>query len=113
MKKNKSIWSEKAKLLTKELHNEISIDNYSWHKLRGNKKRRSGELIISAISQLINEGDEKEIESLLIIKTTSQNINSVKDLIEEHHNYDIPEIIDINASILNDSYQEWFNQVLK
>ena len=65
MQKNKSIWSEKAKLLAKELHNEITIDNYSWHKLRGNKKRRSGELIISAISQLINEGDEKEIESLL------------------------------------------------
>tara|TARA_B100000579_G_scaffold431676_1_gene447147 strand:- start:35 stop:292 length:258 start_codon:yes stop_codon:yes gene_type:complete len=64
-KKDKSIWSEKAKLLTKELHNEISIDNYNWHKYRGNKKRRSAELIISAISQLINDGNEIEIESLL------------------------------------------------
>ena len=64
-KKNKSIWSEKAKLLAKELHNEIGLDNYNWHQFRGNKQRRSAELIISAISQLINDGNEKEIESLL------------------------------------------------
>ena len=65
MNEPNSIWTEKAKLLTKELHNEISIDNYSWHKFRGNKKRRSAELIISAISQLINNGDDLEIENLL------------------------------------------------
>ena len=63
--KNKSIWSEKAKLLTKDLHNEISLNNYNWHKFRGNKQRRSAELIISALSQLINDGDEIEIENLL------------------------------------------------
>ena len=62
---NKSIWSEKAKLLAKDLHNEIIIDNNNWHKYRGNKKRRSAELIISAISQLINNGDDAEIEDLL------------------------------------------------
>ena len=64
-KKNTSNWSEQAKLLTKELHNEISLNNYNWHKYRGNKQRRSAELIISALSQLINEGDEVEIENLL------------------------------------------------
>ena len=64
-KKNKSIWSDKAKLLAKELHNEISLDNYNWHQFRGNKQRRSAELIISAISHLINDGDEVEIENLL------------------------------------------------
>ena len=64
-KKNKSIWSEKAKSLAKDLHNEISLDNYNWHQFRGNKQRRSAELIISAISQLINDGDEVEIENLL------------------------------------------------
>ena len=64
-KNNKFIWSDKAKLLAKDLHNEISLDNYNWHQFRGNKQRRSGELIISAISQLINEGDDVEIENLL------------------------------------------------
>ena len=63
--KNKYVWSEKSKSLAKELHNEISLDNYNWHKFRGNKQRRSAELIISAISQLINDGDEIEIEKLL------------------------------------------------
>tara|TARA_B100000579_G_C22093905_1_gene515805 strand:+ start:175 stop:432 length:258 start_codon:yes stop_codon:yes gene_type:complete len=64
-KKNKSIWSEKARSLSKDLHDELSIDNYNWHQFRGNKKRRSAELIISAISQLINDGEEIEIEILL------------------------------------------------
>ena len=65
IKKDKYTWPEKVKLLAKELHDEISLDNYDWHKFRGNKQRRSAELIISAISQLINNGDEKEVESLL------------------------------------------------
>ena len=65
LKKDNHIWPEKVHLLAKELHNEISLNNYNWHKFRGNKQRRSAELIISAISQLINEGDEVEIETLL------------------------------------------------
>ncbi len=65
VKKNKFIWSEKVQSLVKELHNEISLNNYNWHKFRGHKQRRSAELIISAISQLINNGDDKEIEDLL------------------------------------------------
>ncbi len=65
LKKNKFLWSEKVYLLTKQLHKEISLDNHNWHKFRRNKQRRSAELIISAISQLINDGDEKEIEDLL------------------------------------------------
>ena len=77
-KENKSIWSEKAKLLAKELHNEIRIDNYNWHKYRGNKQRRSAELITSAISQLINNGDEIEIETLL-----SQAILWIKEDIKD------------------------------
>tara|TARA_B100000965_G_scaffold277920_1_gene235725 strand:+ start:2434 stop:2685 length:252 start_codon:yes stop_codon:yes gene_type:complete len=63
--KNNSIWSEKAISIAKELHNEISLDNHNWHQFRGNKQRRSAELIISALSQLINDGDEVEIENLL------------------------------------------------
>ena len=65
MQKHKSIWSERIRLLTKELHDQISLNNYNWHQFRGNKKRRSAELIVSAISQLVNDGDEREIETLL------------------------------------------------
>ena len=49
LKKSTYIWPEKIQLLAKELHNEISLNNYNWHKFRGNKQRRSAELIISAI----------------------------------------------------------------
>ena len=65
LKKNKYIWTEKIQSLVKELHDELSLDNYNWHKYRGNKQRRSAELIISAISQLINDGGDEEIEDLL------------------------------------------------
>tara|TARA_B100000579_G_scaffold1817_1_gene1419 strand:+ start:1278 stop:1535 length:258 start_codon:yes stop_codon:yes gene_type:complete len=65
IKKYNYKWSEKVKSLARDLHNEVSLDNYNWHKYRGNKQRRSAELIISAISQLINNGDENEIEELL------------------------------------------------
>ncbi len=64
-KKNKSIWPDKANLLVKELHQEIALDNYNWHQFRGNKQRRSAELIVSALSQLMNDGDEVEIVKLL------------------------------------------------
>ena len=64
-KEKKSIWSEKAKLLAKDLHNELSLDNYNWHQFRGNKHRRSAELITSSLTQLIHDGDEVEIETLL------------------------------------------------
>ena len=64
-KETKSKWSEKAKLLIKELHNEIGLNNYNWHQFRGNKQRRSAELITSALSQLIQDGNEVEIETLL------------------------------------------------
>ena len=65
IKKNNYIWSEKVQSLAKELHQEISLNNYNWHEFRGNKQRRSAELIIAAISQLMNEGDDLEIETLL------------------------------------------------
>ena len=65
LRKSTYIWPEKIQLLAKELHNEISLNNYNWHEFRGNKQRRSAELIISAISQLINDGDDTEIEDLL------------------------------------------------
>ena len=65
LKKNKYIWPKEIHLLLKELHNEISLTSNNWHKFRGNKQRRSAELIIAALSQLIHDGDDAEIEDLL------------------------------------------------
>ncbi len=58
-------WTKRAKELTKKLHEEITLNNYNWHKFRANKKRRSAELIISAMSQLMNQGKDSEVEELL------------------------------------------------
>ena len=79
MKHDKSIWTEQAKSLAKDLHAELSINNYTWHKFRGNKYRRSAELMISAISLLINNGDEAEIEILL-----KQAISWIRDDIKDN-----------------------------
>ena len=79
MKDNNSLWSLKAKQLTKELHNEISLNNYSWHKFRASKERRSAELIMSAMSQIINNGDDLEIENLL-----NQAIRWIKEEIKDN-----------------------------
>ncbi len=76
--KNNNIWPEKVQLLVRELHEEIRLSNYNWHKFRGNKQRRSAELIISAISQLINDGEDTEIEDLL-----SQAILWIKEDIKD------------------------------
>tara|TARA_Y100001968_G_scaffold300513_1_gene311988 strand:- start:186 stop:443 length:258 start_codon:yes stop_codon:yes gene_type:complete len=66
MPKNKNhLWTKTAISLAKELHDEISLDNHNWHQFRGNKQRRSAELIISALSQLMNDGEDIEIERLL------------------------------------------------
>ena len=64
-RKDKLILSENAKLLAKQLHEEISLDNHNWHQFRGDKYRRSAELIISSLSQLINNGEDEEVISLL------------------------------------------------
>ena len=78
LKRNKNIWPEKVKLLSRELHKEISLNNYNWHQFRANKQRRSAELIISALSQLINDGDEEEIKILL-----SQAILWIKEEVKD------------------------------
>ena len=51
---------------------------------------------------------DKEI--MLIIKSTSDNIQEIKETILELHNYDTPEIISINFDIMDDRYARWFNE---
>ena len=51
---------------------------------------------------------EKSNEILLHIKTIPKYIEDCKKLILKYHNYDVPEILVINAEILNDEYKQWF-----
>ena len=51
---------------------------------------------------------EKTNEILLFIKTVPENVEQCKDIILEHHNYEIPEIIVTDGDILEDHYKDWF-----
>ena len=49
-------------------------------------------------------------EFLIIIKTSAKNISNCKNIIKRLHNYDVPEIIQLEGTILNDEYSKWFNE---
>ena len=51
---------------------------------------------------------EQSSEILLLIKTIPEKIQQCKDIILKHHNYDIPELIVLNADIIEDDYEAWF-----
>ena len=54
-----------------------------------------------------------EHEYQLTIKTDEKNRDVIVNLIMEHHNYDVPEIIEIKADILNKDYYKWFNNSIE
>ncbi len=60
-----SKWNENSKLLLKKLHGELSINNKNWHQQKSDKQIRAAELLVGALSQLINEGDETNVKELL------------------------------------------------
>ena len=64
MVKSVSKWNNESKLLIKELHNELSIKNKNWHLYKSDPERRAAELLISALAQLINQGDLVDVETL-------------------------------------------------
>ena len=65
MAKNSTIWSSATKNLVSSLHSELILNHNNWHKFKSNKYKRSAELIASALSQIINNGKDKDIEDLI------------------------------------------------
>jgi len=49
-------------------------------------------------------------ESLLVIKTKSSLYRKLKDLIKQHHPYDVPEIIAFEIDKINKEYSDWLNK---
>ena len=56
---------------------------------------------------------ENSKEFYLQIKTKPELLQSCKDIILEHHNYDIPELLSLDADILNNNYEDWFKTATK
>ncbi len=53
---------------------------------------------------------EKNKEFLLTIKTVKSNIDEINIIISDNHNYEVPEVIVNKTKIINNDYENWFNQ---
>ena len=60
-----------------------------------------------------NNKVKEENEFILTIKTISTFKDKITNIINEYHNYDIPEIIFTSINIINDDYKNWFDKNLK
>jgi periplasmic divalent cation tolerance protein len=49
-------------------------------------------------------------EWLLMVKTTSENFEPVKDAIRKLHSYELPECISIEISAAEDGYLKWLRE---
>ena len=56
---------------------------------------------------------QMEAEILLIIKTTEEKAAAVQALLEEHHTYDVPEVIELDGRVLHKPYFDWIKSCLK
>tara|TARA_Y100001968_G_scaffold41189_1_gene31281 strand:- start:2552 stop:2809 length:258 start_codon:yes stop_codon:yes gene_type:complete len=65
MSKERTQWNERSKVLLKELHHELCINNKNWHSEKSDPKKRAAELLISSLTQLINNGEISEVENLI------------------------------------------------
>ena len=56
---------------------------------------------------------EYDKEYKIDIKTHSNFEKDIVSVIEEIHNYDVPEIISYNINLLNTEYEKWFKNNIK
>jgi periplasmic divalent cation tolerance protein len=50
---------------------------------------------------------EREQEFMLFIKTVAERYRQVETLIQQHHSYDLPEIMAVPAADIEKTYGEW------
>jgi len=54
---------------------------------------------------------EKDNESLLIIKSTAANVDSITHWIQEHHPYELPEVVAVPIVAGLEPYLRWIHDV--
>ena len=64
MVSNGQQWPEQALENSRDLHGLLRIDDRQWHQLKGNRKRRTAELLSAALVQLLGEGGNEDVEAL-------------------------------------------------
>ena len=50
---------------------------------------------------------QMESEVLLIIKTIGEKVPEVQAMLEEHHSYEVPEILELDGDVLHQPYMQW------
>ena len=50
---------------------------------------------------------QKDSEHLLLIKTLPEKFDELRDFIQSHHSYEVPEIVALAAEKVSDSYLGW------
>tara|TARA_B100000886_G_scaffold266950_1_gene191237 strand:- start:136 stop:411 length:276 start_codon:yes stop_codon:yes gene_type:complete len=60
MKTSKTYWDKDTIKLVQILNGKLKIDNTNWHKDKGNKYKRSAELISAGLCQLIISSNDRE-----------------------------------------------------
>ena len=73
-------WNDDIIKLAQELNNKLTIDHNNWHKYKGNKYKRSAELISAGLCQLIISHNSKDA-----INYMEESIKWLKEI-----NVDIP-----------------------
>ena len=64
MASNEQQWPDQALANSRDLHGLLRIDDRQWHQLKGNRKRRTAELLSAALVQLLGEGGNEDVEAL-------------------------------------------------
>jgi periplasmic divalent cation tolerance protein len=54
-----------------------------------------------------------ESEHLLLIKTLDEKFDALSDFIRQHHSYEVPEIVAIDAEKVSEDYLNWVAENLR
>tara|TARA_B100000945_G_scaffold221174_1_gene178634 strand:+ start:166 stop:420 length:255 start_codon:yes stop_codon:yes gene_type:complete len=68
-------WNENIIEIARELNDKLKIDHNNWHKDKGNKYKRSAELMSAGLCQLIISCNEKDA-----IKYMEESIKWLKEI---------------------------------
>jgi periplasmic divalent cation tolerance protein len=55
----------------------------------------------------------RDEEALMVIKTSAESFEQVRDLFEKNHSYDVPEVVSIELSQLSPAYAAYLGDFLK
>ncbi len=59
-----------------------------------------------------NDAVRTDPENLLLIKTLDEKYSELKEFIQAHHSYEVPEIVALKAENVSESYLKWMTEMV-